>query len=258
MEEPKNSNLKINEEEISLKELLLKLKEWIDYLMTKWLIIVLAGIIGASLGLVYAIFQKPTYKATLTFALDDEKSAGGGLTSAFGLASSLGIDLGSNAGGAFSGANLIELMKSRTIIEKVLLNKITKNGKTYSLAEYYLDFSKERDNLNKNPNLKNIHFLVDENSASYSVQKDSVLGSIFEKFVGPDGYGALTVTQKDKKVSIISVEVKTKDEIFSKALVEAVVKEVSEFYIYTKSKKARTNVEILQKQADSIRNELNS
>jgi uncharacterized protein involved in exopolysaccharide biosynthesis len=35
------------------------------------------------------------------------------------------------------------------------------------------------------------------------------------------------------------------------------VKNVSDFYIETKSKKARTNVAILQKQADSIRNELN-
>jgi hypothetical protein len=34
---------------------------------------------------------------------------------------------------------------------------------------------------------------------------------------------------------------------------ESIVKEVSEFYITTKSKKARTNVFILQKQADSVR-----
>ena len=42
----------------------------------------------------------------------------------------IGIDLGTSAGGAFSGANLIELMKSRKIVEKALLNPITVNGKT--------------------------------------------------------------------------------------------------------------------------------
>ncbi len=38
---------------------------------------------------------------------------------------------------------------------------------------------------------------------------------------------------------------------------ENLVKETSEFYVETKSKKAKMNVEILQKQADSIRAELN-
>ena len=35
------------------------------------------------------------------------------------------------------------------------------------------------------------------------------------------------------------------------------MKEVADFYVETKSKKARNNVAILQRQADSIRNELN-
>ena len=69
--------------------------------------------------------------------------------------------------------------------------------------------------------------------------------------------GLLNVFQKDKKISIITVEVKTINEQFSKMFAEKIVKEVSDFYIETKSKKARTNVAILQKQADSIRNELN-
>ena len=256
MTEQPQSNTELLENEISLKDLLFKIKEWIDYLKTKWLVIVLTGILGACIGLVYASFQKTIYTASLTFALEDEKTGGGGFSGAMGLASSLGIDLGSNAGGAFSGANLIELMKSRTIIEKVLLNGINKNGKTYSLADYYLNFSGERETLSKKQNLAKIHYLVGEDRIGYSMQKDSVLGTIFEKFVGTEG--ALTVSQKDKKISIISVEVKTRDEFFSKVLVEAVVKEVSEFYINTKSKKARNNVAILQKQADSIKNELNN
>jgi uncharacterized protein involved in exopolysaccharide biosynthesis len=69
----------------------------------------------------YAFMQKPTYTASLSFALEDEKSGGGGLSGALGLASSLGIDLGGSAGGAFTGANLLELMKSRNIVEKALL-----------------------------------------------------------------------------------------------------------------------------------------
>ena len=67
----------------------------------------------------------------------------------------------------------------------------------------------------------------------------------------------VVVSQKDKKISIISVEVKSMDELFAKSFTEAIAKEVSDFYVQTKSKKANLNMEILQKQTDSIRNDLN-
>jgi uncharacterized protein involved in exopolysaccharide biosynthesis len=59
-------------------------------------------------------------------------------------------------------------------------------------------------------------------------------------------------------VSIISLTVKTESELFSKLFCEQLLKETSDFYIETKSKKSRLNVDILQHQADSIRAELNS
>lgn len=258
MTELQNSNMPNQNDEISLKELILKIKEWFLYLKSKWVIIILAGLFGAAIGFTYAYFKKPIYTATFSFALEDEKTGGGGLSGALGLASSLGIDLGTSAGGAFSGANLIELMKSRTLIERALLNPIIVSGKTLSLAEYYIEFSEVRKKLDAKNDLSNIHYQVDDNRISFSLQKDSVLGEIYKKIIGDNSNALLSVSQKDKKISIISVEVSTEDELFSKSLTESLVKEVSEFYVTTKSKKARNNVAILQKQADSIRNELNA
>lgn len=54
------------------------------------------------------------------------------------------------------------------------------------------------------------------------------------------------------------VTVVSENEIFSKTFAELIVKEVSEFYVETKSKKATLNLDILQKQTDSVRNELNA
>lgn len=244
------------EDEISLKELFYKLKDWVIYLKSKWVLISFVGFLGAAFGVTYSFIEKPNYVATVSFALEDEKT-GSGLSGALGLASSLGIDFGSSAGGAFSGANLIELMKSRTLVEKALLNPIKYGEQTQSLADYYISFSGLREKLSKQKDLANLKYVVDENRSTYSLQKDSVLGEIYNKIVGVNTDPLLNVGQRDKKVSIISVEVISKDELFSKALTESLVKEVSEFYIETKSKKARTNVSILQRQADSIRNELN-
>ena len=100
-----NSN--IDNDEISLKELVIKIKEWVAFLKSKWKLIFIAGIIGASIGLTIALFEKPTYKAVLTFAMEEDKGGGGGgLSGALGLASSFGIDLGgAGGGGAFAASN---------------------------------------------------------------------------------------------------------------------------------------------------------
>ena len=219
------------------------------------MVLVAAGIIGGAIGVGYAFMQKPTYTASLSFALEDEKSGGGGLSGALGLASSLGIDLGGSAGGAFSGANLLELMKSRNIVEKALLNPITINGKTQSLAQYFINFNEINKNWNEKPALKNIVFEVDANRSNYTLQQDSILGNLYASIAGANGL--LSVAQKDKKISIISIEVKSTDELFSKAFTESIAQEVSSYYIEIKSKKARQNMEILQHQTDSIRAELN-
>ena len=63
----------IDNDEISLKELIIKIKEWITFLKSKWKLIFIAGIIGASIGLTIALFEKPTYKAVLTFAMEEDK-----------------------------------------------------------------------------------------------------------------------------------------------------------------------------------------
>jgi uncharacterized protein involved in exopolysaccharide biosynthesis len=243
------------EDEISLKELLIKIRMWYRFLLSKWTILLAAGIIGGSIGIGYAFIQKPIFTANLTFALDEEKMGGGGLSGALGLASNLGVDLGTSGGTAFSGANLMELMKSRKIVERALLNPITINKKIQSLAQYFIEFNKLNKNWYKNPLFKNIVFAPDADRSKFTLQQDSILGNLYERIAGPDGL--LGVTQKDKKISIINIEVKTTNELFSKVFTESIAKEVSEYYVEIKSKKARQNLEILQHQTDSVRAELN-
>jgi uncharacterized protein involved in exopolysaccharide biosynthesis len=255
MQQNNNEINNIAEDEISLKELILKIKEWYRFLLTKWIVIVAAGIIGGAIGVGYAFTQKATYTASLSFALEDEKAGGGGLGGALGLASSLGIDLGGSAGGAFSGANLIELMKSRNIVEKSLLNPITVNGKTQSFAQYYINFNELNKDWDTKPLLKGIVFAPEADRSKFTLQQDSILGNIYASIAGANGL--LSVAQKDKKISIINIEVKSTDELFSKAFTESIAQEVSSYYIEIKSKKARQNMEILQHQTDSIRAVLN-
>ena len=247
----------IDNDEISLKELIQKLQEWIVYLKMQWKLILGIAAIGGILGFAYASFQKPTYLATTTFVLEEDKGSGsGGLGGALGLASSFGLDLGGGGGGLFSSTNIIELMKSRFVVEKTLLNsvQVAGKGKEISLADFYIQINKLKEDWAKNPALVNINFPVDSDRSIFSLQQDSILQTISEELKENN----LTIVQKDKKITIISLTVKTENELFSKLFCEQLLKETSDFYIETKSKKSRLNVDVLQHQADSIRAELNS
>ena len=247
----------IDNDEISLKEIIIIIKEWLIFLKTKWMSIFIAGIVGSLIGLTIAFYEKPTYKAVLTFAMEEDKGGGSsGLSGALGLASSFGIDLGgTGGGGAFAASNLSELMKSRLLVEKVLLNPINITGKTISLLEYYLQIKNLRKNWVKSPILKDVQFLPATSTNNYTRQQDSIVQLVYKNLIAKEN---LSIIQKDKKVTILSIEVNSEDELFSKIFCENLAKEVSKFYIETKSKKARINVGVLQLQVDSVKSQLNS
>ncbi len=239
-------------DEITLKELLLKAKEWYVFLLSKWKTIVLAGIVGALLGLGYSFYKKPIYTATLTYALEDGK-ASGGLGGALGLASSFGLDLGGSSGGAFAGANLMELFKSRAMVEQTLLAPVTQNNKTISLAEMYIQDKKWRKKWEEKPKLKNITFLPNTDRTKFTRTQDSIFGVIYNNL----SKTALTVDQKDKKVAIGTITLNSTNEYFAQQFTLALTNTVIDFYIETKSKRAKENMDILVRQTDSIRGELN-
>lgn len=243
---------------LSFKSFIFKIKEWSEYLRLKWKFIFLSALIGGVIGISVAIIVKPTYKAILTFAMEEDKGSGvggGGIGGALGLASSFGIDLGGGGGGAFAASNLAELMKSRLLVEKVLLKPIIILGKKTNLAEYYIQTFKLREEWAQDPNLINIHFLSESTRSKYTRQQDSILQKIHLALIDPEN---LSILQKDKKVTILSITVNSENELFSKLFCENLAQETSNFYIQTKSKKSRINVEVLQKQVDSVKSALNS
>lgn len=238
-------------EEVSIKQIIFALNEWFQYLLSKYKIILFFGLLGGLLGFGYSYLKKPVYTAVLSFALEDDKSSG--LGGALGLAGQFGLDLGGGGGSIFSGPNLIELFKSRSMVEKTLLSPITQNGKTISLAEMYIQNNKWRKEWEKKPKFKSVVFPVNADREKFTRVQDSILEVIYNRL----SISGLSVLQKDKKISIITVQVKSENEVFSKVFNEALADVVSDFYINSKSEKSRLNMTILQRQLDSIRGELN-
>lgn len=249
-------------EEISLKDLILKMGDWFRFLWSKWLIILVFGLLGGGLGFIYASLKKTIYIATTTFVLEDEQSGGGGLGNLAGLASMAGVDL-TSGGGIFQGDNLLQLYKSRKMIEQTLLTKVDSLGKKQLLVDFYITSNNLRESWNKNDALKDLTFssgnlkdsIVINGSLikNFSRVQDSVLGVIVKDI----NRNYLVVDKVDKKSGIIKVEVVGRDEHFSKVFNEQLVKNVNKFYLQTKTKKLVDNVVILQEKTDSVRAVMN-
>lgn len=249
-------NKEIQQDGISLSELILKIREWWRYLWRKKWTIIIAGIVGGILGFGYAYIKKPVYTATTTFVLESGEK-GGGLGAYAGVASMMGIDLGGGGGGIFQGDNILELYKSRTMVEKTLFSQLDNTSNT-TLIEHYIEINKLREGWEERPELKKMTFKAldpKNNVADFKMKrlKDSIIGKIVEDIVK----GSLSVAKPDKKLSIIKVDVKFGDEIFAKRFNEELVKNVNDFYVQTKTKKSLDNVTILQHKTDSVRAVMN-
>jgi hypothetical protein len=127
-------------------------------------------------------------------------------------------------------------------------------GDTISFAEGYIQNRKWRKNWNKNPKFAKIQFRPNAKRKYFTRAHDSILGVIYTDL----SKNCLTVGQKDKKIDIITMEISFTDEQFAKGFCDSLARQVGLLYISTKSKKARTNMEILERQTDSIRAELNN
>lgn len=236
----------------ALKELVAK---FIRYALSHYKLFAIVCIITSALGLVYGKLQPHTYKASSTFIVEDKSgSRGGGLS---GLASQFGIDVGGLTGGGaglFDGDNILEILKSRAIIEKVLLSKVEddvpQKGKT--LAEYYLSFSPLGEKLNnKNITLKQLNLSALEEKTNHSLIQDSVLYLIYKELDK-----GITVEKKNKKSTIITLEASSSDPVFAKIFSEKLLKKTSDMYIDIKTGNLSRSIERIQRKADSLESSL--
>jgi uncharacterized protein involved in exopolysaccharide biosynthesis len=144
-------------------------------------------------------------------------------------------------------------MRSRNVVEKALLDTVRVKGAVVTLVEFYIDFMGLNKDA-KDKDMASIRFMPGVQRSSFSLKQNAILGSIYGRLLKYN----LKVYQADRKVSILTIEVKSENELFSKLFAETLANQVSEFYVETKTKKSAQNLAILQRQADSIRAELNS
>lgn len=230
--------------DFSLGELIVRVQELTKYLLSKWMIILAFLFLGGAIGAVYAWVKAPVFSAETTFVLEDEGSGGGVIGQLGGLAGLAGIDVGSGEG-LFQGDNILELYKSRSMIEKTLLS-FADSAKSSRLINRYIEINKLDQEI---PELRDFQF--------HPQGENRLRDSIISLIITDINRNYLIVSRPDKKLSIISVKVKSSDELFAKQFTDQIVGNVNAFYVETKTKKSLENIKILQQKTDSVRAVMN-
>lgn len=238
-------------DQVSLKELVLKIQGLARYLFGKWVLIVIVGLAGGGIGLLYSLNKKTNYTAKLSFIVDEQGSSGNSLGAAASIAAQFGFNLGGlgSSGGFFQGDNIIEFLKSRSMIEKTLLTRVQFEEGSDLLVNRYVTYNGLRKKWANKPHLKDVQF---KDTVGIYLQ-DSLMAEFYDAILK----GNLVIGKPDKKYNILAVEMETPDEFFSKAFVETLIANASDFYIQTRTQKAQENLAVLTQQVDSVRRELN-
>ncbi len=233
----------------TLADLINKGKALFFYLLKSWWKLVLFTAVGVGIGLALYFLQKPRYEANCTFVLEERQSGVGGLG---GIASQFGIDIGSLTGGSggamFTGDNIFEILNSQVILKKVLLTPVAASDTGITLADRYLEMVKLKESWSANPTLNSISFSGKKTVQELSIVEDSVLNIIYSAVINKH----LTVERVSKKGTLIKTTVTSTDPEFSRLLVNRLVHGSHDYYIDMKTSITKSNIERLQKKADSL------
>jgi len=205
------------------------------------------GLLLSALAMGYYFWQKPSFSAEASFILEEKSGGGAGLA---GLASQFGFDIGSLSGnnGIFAGDNILDIIESRNIVEKVLLTTVMGNDNKQGEKLIDLYIRSEKLKTKKWASVAGIDTINFTNYNGSNRLKDSLLYAVYKQVVKKN----LMVERLNKKGTIIRVVVKSRDEIFSKLFTDRVVSNTISFYVTIKTSVAAQNMIRLERRSDSL------
>lgn len=243
------------DDEMTLKDLILKIQEfWRELWENKLKIVLFAGII-AVLFLLKTRLNDTTYTAGLSFMVAENTSG----EQNFSLTNSQ-FDFS-----RIENNKITELARSGRIVHQVLLKKAVINSKNDFLANHLIDLYGLHNKWEEEPLLeiyKELHlrdFYFTRNTIdSFSQKELRALSILHELIVGNNllsEKGMASVSYNDR-TEIFRLDVEALEESLSMAIMEAIFEELKRFYVNETIGRPQRTFELLSIQVDSLFQEL--
>ena len=196
--------------------------------------------------MLYNYIKSPIHYAKTTFVLDSQNSSSS-IGDVASLASLAGINASSfiDASSLFQIDNIQELYKSNSMIINTLMSKSEINKKELPLIIRFGEIEK----IDKKWDKLGVDFYDNTTISLNKRLHDSILIEAAE--IIKEKY--LIVDKPSRKTTILEIGFNHKDELLAKSFNENLVSIVNDFYYKTKTQKSGKNLQILQRQADSVK-----
>ena len=226
-----------NTEEATLKDVIISIRDYTRELKKKFILISTVLIISIISGLVYSSIQKDKFEAVLSFIVEDQ-SEGPNLSSISGMASQFGLDLGGSSTSSFSQQNVIELLKSRKVIESTLSKSCIVNNEEDILLNHYISIN---------------NMIEDgENISFFTSSKDSITNIIWKEIIE----FKIDLSYQNDEANILNLTYTSTNSEFAKNFTELLVEEISQMYSHYQTEKTKKSLKNLELRSDSIFREL--
>ena len=233
-------------QEIQLKDILVKFSEYKIYLYQKKFSIIICTSLFLLVGIGFSFMLEPKYNAELTFVIEGDQGSSP-LNALSGLSSIVGIDFpGGQQNGTFSTNNIIELLKSRGVIVSALMHSGTVNKKSDLLIEHYLEINRIKDDWGEDEQFKGFSFHKKNTHVH-----DSISGAVWLNIIED-----LTVDFQTADANIITLSYFSLNEEFAKEFTEKLIDQMSKMYVSHQTAQANNTLDFLQNRADSVFSEL--
>lgn len=253
-------NKHYHSDEISLREILIKLREYaISIWRAKWTVI-LCMILAALLFAFLNMGKQANFPAKLSFMINEDDA-----TTSVGLGGVLG-QFGFGGGGSeFNLDKILELSRSRKITQNVIFRKETINGKNDFVANHmiqYLDslqmwgkrkWHKEWFGPKEKLSLKGFSFTQDS-IANFSRLENKALKRLHLHIIGnrEAGIDPMLDTEYSETSGIMSLKMNTQKAKLSLSYVKGLFEELSKYYVDKTIEKQKYTYDILKEKTDSI------
>ncbi|MEY4902687.1 MAG: hypothetical protein RLZZ292_502 [Bacteroidota bacterium] len=252
MTDYQNTNIEAASDEITLKELIVKVKEYFQEVKRNWFLVGIFCTLGVA-ALLYKYFTDPVeYKATMTFMVNSPEG-GSGMAGAASILSSLGM------GGAEKDNldKILAMSKSMRIINETVLTKAKVDGEYDFLANHLIKrYEYHTKAWKKDPDLKDFLFKR-SNTDSFSLIERKAIKAIFAQVAGSEKVEGLMSNSQSRQTQIMTMNVTTTSDELSVALTRALFETLSAFYIDKATQREKETFRLVKTKADSIKRALN-
>jgi len=238
------------EDEISLEDFIRSIKGYVNLMLSNWKVFVLSILLSCGGLWFWSQSKAPTYNAKLTLMLSDD--SGQSITGISSILGQFGLPVST---GKYNIDKLIEIARSRYILEQVLKSQCEINGETKSIADHLIQLYKLDETwqaYSEEPFSGNFTETIGTSEYNYLVKQLHTLVN------GAEQNGGLLKMDYGRDHYIMTFDFESRSEELSINYLINHFEYLKDFYTNKSIERQQLSYDIIENKRDSIRISLNS